>query len=81
MRITVRSKEGPNIWLPLPSGLILNSFVARLAPKYLKDQGIDVTKEQAVAFVKELNRYRRKHRNWVLVEVESADGDHVKIKL
>ena len=81
MRIVVKSPEGPNLWLPLPSCLLLNRFVAGFAPKYLKPQGIDITKEQAVAFVKELNRYRRKHPEWVLVEVKSSDGDYVKIKL
>jgi len=34
-----------------------------------------------VAFVKCLNRYRRSHKDWVLVEVESIDGTFVKIKL
>ena len=81
MRIIVKSKEGPNIWLPLPSGLLLNPLTARLAPKYLKDHGVHITSQQAVTFIKTLNRYRRKHRDWVLVEVESADGDYVKIKI
>lgn len=31
--------------------------------------------------VHELKRFSRKHRNWVLVEVLSEDGDHVKITL
>ncbi len=34
-----------------------------------------------LAFARLLNRYRRSHPEWVLVEVESADGDYVKIKL
>lgn len=81
MRIVVKSNEGPNLWLPFPSGLVLNRFVAGLAPKYLKQYGLNITKEQAIFFVKELNRYRRKHPEWVLVEVQSSDGEYVKIKL
>ena len=81
MRIVVKSNKGPNIWLPIPSGLVLNRFVAGIAPRYLKDHGINITKEQAVAFIVALNRYRRKHPDWVLVEVQSSDGDYVKIKL
>ena len=81
MRIVVKSSEGPNLWLPFPSGLVLNRFVAGLAPKYLKQHGLNITKEQAIFFVKELNRYRRKHPEWVLVEVQSSDGEYVKIKL
>lgn len=81
MKIVVKSTEGPNIRLLFPSGMVLNRFAAGLAPKYLKDQGITITKEQARHFIKELNRYRRHHPKWVLVEVRSAEGDEVMIKL
>ena len=81
MKIVVKSNEGPNIWLPIPSGLVLNRFTAGFAPKYLKEHGLDITKEQAITFIKELNRYRRKHSEWVLAEVHSSDGEYVKIKL
>jgi hypothetical protein len=81
VKIIVKSNGGPNFWLPIPSGLILNRFAAGFAPKYLKEYGLNITKEQAVTFVKELNRYRRKHPEWVLVEVQSSSGEYVKIKL
>ena len=81
MRIVVKSNDGPHIWLPIPSGLVLNRFVAGVAPKYLKEHGIHITKEQAVAFIKALNQYRRKHPEWVLVEVQSSDGEYVEVKL
>ena len=81
MKIVVKSNEGPNIRLPIPSGLVLNRFLAGFAPKYLKEYGLDITKEQAITFIKELNRYRRKHPEWVLVEVQSSDGEYVLIKL
>ena len=81
MKIVVTSNEGPNIRLPIPSGLVLNRFTAGFAPQYLKEYGIHITKEQAVAFVKALNRYRHKHPEWVLVEAQSFDGKYVKIKI
>lgn len=81
MKIVVTSSEGPNIRLPIPSGLVLNRFVAGAAPKYLKEYGLDITKEQAIAFIKVLNQFRRKHPEWVLVEVESSGGEYVKITL
>ena len=81
MKIVVKSNDGPNLWLPIPSGLVLNRFVAGVAPQYLKEYGLDITKEQAVLFVKALNKYRRRHPQWVLVEVQSAEGEYVKIKL
>ena len=81
MKIVVKSNEGPNICLPLPSGLVLNRFVAGFAPQYLKEYGIDISKEQAVLFVKALNQYRHKHPEWILVEVESSSGEYVKVKI
>lgn len=81
MKIVVTTNEGPNIRLPIPSGLVLNRFVAVFAPKYLKEYGIDISKEQAVLFVKALNQYRRKHPEWVFAEVQSSDGEYVKVKL
>lgn len=81
MKIIVTSKEGPNIRLPIPSGLVLNRLVAGFAPRYLKEYGLDITKEQAILFVKALNQYRRKHPDWVLAEVQSSDGEYVKVKL
>ena len=81
MKIVVKSNEGPNIWLPIPTGLVLNRFVAGFAPKYLKEYGIDITKEQAVVFIKALNQYRHKHPEWVLVEAECSSGEYVKVKL
>lgn len=81
MKIVVNSNEGPNIRLPIPSGLVFNRFVAGFTPKYLKKYGIYITKEQAVAFIKALNHYRHKYPEWILVEVQSSDGDYVTIKL
>ena len=81
MKIVVKRNEGPNIWLPIPSGLVLNRFVAGFVPKYLKGYGLDITKEQAILFVKALNQYRRKHPEWVFAEVQSSDGEYVKVKL
>lgn len=81
MRIVVKPDDGKKLKILLPTGLILNRFTAALAPKYLKEQNIHITKKQAVSFVKALNCYRRKHPEWVLVEVQSADGEYVKIKI
>ena len=81
MKIVVKSNEGPNLWLPIPSALIFNRFSAGFAQKYLKEYGLNITKEQVIFIIKELNRYRRKHPEWVLVEVQSSTGEYVKIKL
>ena len=81
MEIVVKNSDGPNIFLPIPTGLVLNRFAAGLAAGYLRKYGLAVTKEQTAAFLAALHQYRRSHPEWVLVEVESADGDYVKIRL
>ena len=77
MKIVVKRNDEPNLWHPIPSGLVLNRFTAKFVSKHLKKYGFDITKEQAIAFIKELNRYRCKHPEWVLVEVQSSDGEYV----
>ncbi len=81
MKIVVRASNGPNIFLPIPSGLVFNRFTAGVLIKTMKQNGLNLDKKQALAIIKAVNAYRRKHRDWVLVEVDSADGDYVKIKL
>ncbi len=81
MRIHVEEAGIRRFSLILPTGLALNRFTAGMVAKSLAEQGVQMNKKQARTFVKHLNRYRRSHKEWVLVEVESADGDKVKIKL
>ena len=80
MKITVRS-EGFNLRIPIPTGLIFNDLTAGLAPHFLEKNGVTITKKQARTFIRTLRKFKRRHRNWTLVEVESANGDYVEIKL
>ena len=81
MRSLGKEPEWHAIRPMLPSGLVLNSLTASFLPKYLEEQGIHITREQARVFVKELNRFRKRHKDWKLVEVQGADGDIVDICL
>ena len=79
MKIVVRSQENRDILVQLPTGLILNPISALLLPKALQENGIVASRAQALALVRAINRYRRSHPGWVLVEVEGADGDYINI--
>ena len=79
MKIIVHGKEMAN--LSLPSGLVLNPFSASALPMLLRKYGIAISGKQARALVKALNIYRRSHPEWVLVEVHSAQGEEVLIKV
>lgn len=80
MRMYVKNGK-KYIGILLPTGLVLNRFTATVAAHYLQKQGLEVTKEQLRIFIKTLNSYRRAHKDWVLAEVDSADGEHVFVKL
>lgn len=81
MKILVKEHGGLSIRLVFPSGLVLNSISASFLPKYLEEQGVHITRAQALMFIKELNRFRKRHKDWKLVEVQDADGDIVEIRL
>ena len=81
MKIDVQTGDGKHLRIPIPTGLVFSRLTAGVAAKKLKEYGLVITKRQAAALIKELNRYRRNHPEWVLVEVQSADGTHVQIKL
>lgn len=84
MKIKVKDAD-TNIKIISPTCLFLNRLTALAVPKIfkkkLKQHGIEITTAQAVKFVKAVNRFRRRHKNWKLVEVKSSDGEHIEIRL
>ena len=79
MKISVNGD--PNINLAIPSGLVLNSLTASLLPLYLRKYDVHIPAAQARKFIRALNRYRKAHPEWVLVEAECSSGEYVKVKL
>ena len=82
------NNTGHRLVFLIPVGMVLNNFVASIAPKYLKKCGVDMTKEQAKKTVKDLRKcvkhlrgYKRKHPEWKLVEITGADGEYVEITI
>ena len=81
MKILVKDPNEPTVRIWLPTGLVLNRFTALLAPMVLKDQGIVITREQAMTFIKTLHDCKSRFPDWVMVEVQGAKGENVYIKL
>ena len=81
MIVKVRSKDGPNLFIPIPTGLFCNRLMAAIAAKAVEQNGWTATPEQMVRFFKTVRQCKRRHPDWVMVEVQSADGDSVYIKL
>ena len=81
MIIKVRSEDGPNIFIPIPTGLLCSRLTAGFSAKIMEQNGGHATPEQMVRFFRAARKYKRKHPNWVMVEVESSTGDYVFVKL
>ena len=81
MKIVIREEGKLSFVFWFPSGVLLSPVTALLAPALLRKCGMKLTRRQAAAFIRALNRYRRRHRDWKLVEVQEADGSRVVIKI
>lgn len=77
MLITVKTNE-VSLKIPLPTCLICNRFVARLIGRRVAEE-TGIEPEKFVELMNELKKYRKKHGPWCLADVESSDGEIVKV--
>ena len=84
MRIQVTS-EDMNLKLILPTALIFNRGIVWIANhfgrKYAGEAMAGIAPEHLDTLFAEFRRIKRKYGKWDLVELESADGEYVKITL
>lgn len=84
MKIEIRGGE-ENMTLLLPTGIIFSRGTAWLADtvgrKYAGDAMKDIPPEALKNLFAEIRRIKRRYGKWELVDVESADGEKVKITL
>lgn len=87
MKIDITTDEGRRILLWFPTRLILNRLTAHLIVRHInkenqKSGNPKLTVRQFMPLVKEIHRQRkRRDEKWILVDVESANGEKVKIIL
>ena len=81
MIVHVKAKDGPNLFIPIPSGLFLNRFTAGIAARAAAEGGVTITPEQLKKLFRCIRDCKRRFPGWVITEVESADGDYVYVKL
>ncbi|MBN7772991.1 hypothetical protein [Clostridium aminobutyricum] len=85
MRIYIRDKNGRRLYIPVPTRLIANRISAHMVSfaiqKALKLEANPLGAADINRLFSELIRMKRKYRNFELVNVESAEGDLVIIKL
>ena len=84
MKIHIKSGS-QNLRIRIPSGLVFSSLVARLGWRYGRQYAGDAMKnispEELNALFAEFRRIKKKHGSWELIDIESGDGDLVKVIL
>lgn len=84
MKIQVKS-EGHHIQLLLPTGLVFSKGTVWLANhfgrKYAGDAMKAIPPQALEELFAELRRIKKKYGSWDLVEVKSASGEEVLIRL
>ena len=87
MKINITTDGGKHFFLWFPTRLILNRLtvgisVACINKKNRKNGNPKITYRQFMPLVKEIHRQgRRRDEKWVLVDVESASREKVRIIL
>lgn len=81
MKLCIHSNNKPQLDLILPTGLLLNRFSAQLIANSLRLYKIRVSQKEIASFLLVLNHCRKEIRDWTLVEVTTASGDCISIKL
>ncbi len=80
MKISINSGDTKLVFR-FPTGLVFNRLTAGIVCRKLKKEGIHLTRKQTVLFIKELKKYKKKHRDWNLVEASENDTNSIVIKI
>lgn len=80
MKIRLKDRK-TNLRFWFPTGLFLSRPIAAAIARGARDKGMPLTGRQLNVLFKAIKRYRKEHKDWVLAEVDSKDGEKVFIKL
>ncbi len=84
MKISVQG-DGHNINLLLPTRMIFSKTVLRLlkvSARFMPEEALEqIPIEKLEPLFAEFRRIKKKYGSWELVDVQSADGEKVKIVL
>jgi len=82
MRIHIRDADnGKRFYLRLPTRLLFNGVTARIASKVLRKKEIDITAAQMLSLLNTIRDCKKQHPDWVLADIQSADGSILYLKL
>lgn len=88
MRIYVKSPGSRTINIVLPSRLILNNLTATIGTKQINKyigkstpEDVILSPQEVRKLIRLIHQLKKKYPDWYIVDVESSDGEIVKIKL
>lgn len=81
MRIYIKEESGKKWKFSIPLGLAFNRVTAGFIARRAQKEGTNISKKQLRALIKEVKNYKKSHKTWKLVEIDSADVVHVEITL
>ena len=82
MVIKICSSSGFRITIPIANGLICNPVSAKLIVSQLKKQrNIEIQPDHIEILFKEIKNIRKNYGKLTIVDVQSADGERVKIQI
>lgn len=85
MKIRMKQADGPGFTVLLPSWMIfspaLMRFVNHMGRKYVGDAAPNIPPEAIAALYREIKRANKRLGKWYFLEMRSADGDELTIRL
>lgn len=81
MKLQVITDEEKQIDINLPTILLLNRVSVNIICKKLKEHNVYVNKKDLIKILKLCRKYKKKNPSFVLLEVDSADGEHIEITI
>ncbi|MBQ9890535.1 MAG: hypothetical protein IJM39_03915 [Firmicutes bacterium] len=78
MWIRIKQTDGPSFSLPVPLVMLRSRLLWSIVEKHGGEEAAQYA-PMARAMMRELSAYVRTHGHFTLVDVESADGETVKI--
>ena len=81
MKVHVVTDKGRSIRLLFPTRLLLNNITAAIFASACKKKQVPISRAAINTMLRSILDYRKQHPDWVLVDVQSADGETVYIKL
>lgn len=85
MRILIQSSGEKAIKITLPTRMLFNSLTASIGAKairrYVSTDDVKLSSADLRRLMKEINKIKKRFPGLLIVDVESSDGDIVKISL